>query len=119
MKLEINLWFNKNQSINGWLNINAGEHKFTFTNIEDIDAWVSRGVAKGIATTEEFLELAETLNLDPDARYAWCDDHFIYWNSNKKVAYAFYDSKMHTLKLNTRYNKRFDFHPDICFEIVL
>lgn len=119
MKLELNLWFNKNQSINGHLSINAGEQKYKFTNIEDIDTFVQRGVSKGIATQEEFIELCEVLKLDPDARYAWVGTNFIYWNSIKRVAYAFYESEMHTLALNTRYSKRYTSQPDTCFEIVI
>lgn len=119
MKLELNLWFNKNHTINGHLNINAGENKFKFSNIEDIDTFVRRGVAAGIASQEEFIELCTTLNLDPDARYAWIGTDFIYWNNTKKVAYAFYDSKMHTLLLNTRYSKKYTSQPDTCFEITL
>jgi len=112
MKVELNLWFNRT-SINGLVSINAGEHQYKFTHLVDINRFAER---TGLEA-DEFIQLAEDLELDPDAQYALMEDNVTFVAYNKKQAYAhvFYDNKKYQLKFNKDYKKYQTKSPDASF----
>lgn len=117
MKIELNLWFNRT-SINGHVNINAGEQVYKFSNLVTIDKFISQGIANGYATQEEFKELIETLKLDVFAHYAWIDGgNFVFWNKKNSYAQVF-KNEIFKLDINKNYSKRFPHNPDTSFNFL-
>lgn len=105
MKLELNLWFNR-ANTNGQVNINAGEELYKFNNLETIDKWINKGIAKGFGDSNTFITLINELGLDIDAKYAWLDHNdFVYWNTTKTYAKVFYNADMFTLQFNKAYQQ--------------